>query len=83
MVSSILWEAQRSKPEVLFDVTTLATRCKIGSTEDIIDVEQVLKYINSCKADDIKLKLMVILEYLFLWIVLVELIQNQRQKVDM
>ena len=57
MVSSILWGAQRSKPEVLFDVTTLATRCKIGSTEDIIDVEQVLKYINSCKADGIKLKI--------------------------
>ena len=48
---------KRSKPEVLFDVSALASHAKIGSKADIKDAIRVLKYICGYKKDGIKLKI--------------------------
>jgi hypothetical protein len=53
---SILWGALRTKPEILFNVTVLATRAKYGTLQDFSDALSVLRYISSCKEDGVRLK---------------------------
>ena len=57
IIMSILWGAKRSKPDILFNTTVLATRSKFGTQEDIEDAMQVLKYINGTKSEGIRLKI--------------------------
>jgi hypothetical protein len=57
LVMSMLWGALRSFPDILFNLTALATRSKFGNDVDYSDALQVLKYINSCKENSIRLKI--------------------------
>ena len=56
LIMSILWGAKRSKPEIMFNVTALATQSKNGTKQDYDDAKMVLKYINNNKPEGIRLK---------------------------
>ena len=54
---TIMWGAKRTRLEVLFTNTALATRIKEANKQDLHAINEVLKYINGCKGNGIRLQI--------------------------
>ena len=57
VVMSMMWGVKRSRPDLLANITSLATHSRNATMDDFHDAMQVLKFINGTKDEGITLKI--------------------------